>query len=159
MAEKDCQEHAVSISEQETVQGLTSTGPPAYSEVMTYGWTIQNDPQRNLAPPYEPPSVPTTNPTLGPVVHSSASGVSTGSTVATSFPLQFATVTQSRIDGVYSTAGTRVYSQTCLQNAVRVMIVILLILIFVGTPLTLFCTVPALYCTCKVYSILAYICI
>ena len=159
MAEKDCQEHAVSISEQETVQGLTSTGPPAYSEVMTYGWTIQNDPQRSLAPTYEPPSVPMTNLSPGPVVHSSASGVSTSSTVVTFPPQQNTTTTQSRIDGVYSSAGTSGYSQTCLQHAVRCMIVVLLILFFVGTPLTLFCTVPALYCTCKVYTPFWLICI
>ena len=64
--DKDCREHAVSISKQDTVQGLTSDGPPAYSEVMTYGWTIQNDPQRSQAPSYEPPSVTVTNLSPGP---------------------------------------------------------------------------------------------
>ena len=120
---------------------------------MTHDWTIQNDPQRSLAPTYEPPTVPMTNPTLGPVAHSSASGVNTHSTVATSFPQQYTVVTQPRIDGVHSTAGTVAYSQTCLQHAVRGMIVILLILFFVGTPLTLFCTVPGLYCICKVHTV------
>ena len=136
MAEKDCQEHAVSISEQETVQGLTSTGPPAYSEVMTYGWTIQNDPQRSLAPPYEPPSVPMTNLSPGPVIHSSASGASTGSTVVTSPPQQNTTTTQSRIDSdrVQSIPNVNSNSRTLLLCSMGCMTIILLIFFFLGTP-------------------------
>ena len=141
MAEKDFPEHAVSISEQETVQGLTSNGPPVYSEVMTHDWTIQNDPQRSLAPPYEPPSVPMTNLSPGPVIHSSASGVSTGSTVVTT-PLPMpAYQPQDPRTPVLRTSHSKMF-----------VIIWIVIFFFAGTPLTLLCTLPALYCLWKVTS-------
>ena len=151
MPEKDNQEQAVTISEQKIVSRLTSDAPPPYSEVMTHDWTVKNDPKRSLAPPYEPPCIPMTNVTSEPVVQNSYSvngeATNVSPAVVRTPPTSAPERTREQPSAEYELQMQLSYN---MDKRIMGMIAGLLVFFIMGTPLTLFFTVPGLYCIYKV---------
>ena len=151
MPEKDGQTQGVTIIQQETVNRLTSDdGPPPYSEVKTHDWTVRNDPRITSAQPYNPSRVLMTP---NPAAQNSADNYHSTTTNATSTVLKIpptSVVTRAREQPPEYELQIQPYN-----NMILLMIISLLLLFMLGTPLTLLCTVPALYHICKVYYVVS----
>ena len=138
MSEKDSQTQAVTISQQETVNRRTSyDAPPLYSEVITHDWIVRNNSRASSAQPYSPSRVLVTP---NPAAHNSANNY--GATTNTNITV--VTTPLIPAPGEQQTESSEMQLQR--YNILMLLTIVWLLLLFMlGTPLTLVCTVPALY--------------
>ncbi len=132
-------------------EGLTTDGPPLYSEVMSPTWTA-NDPGRGKAPPYLPPDSPVDLqhemeqfpfPTAYNV--NSINTRTTPSQPQPPGPVAVTGVAINRLETGVQTQRSRTANREMRNN-----VIVMIVLFFVGTPLSLFLTIPTLWCSCKV---------
>ncbi len=133
---------------QDPGEGLTTDGPPLYSEVMSPTWTA-NDPGRSKAPPYQPSDSPLDLDLQHEMEQfRTAYNYSINTQTTPSQPPGPIAVTGVAINRL-ETGGQTQRSRTA-NREMRNIVIVMIVLFFVGTPLSLFLTIPTLWCACKV---------